>query len=426
MLDPNFLRKNPELAAERLKLRGFDLDVERLRELEAQRRTHQVRTEALQKERNQTSKAIGRAKARGEDAGELMARMQGVNEELDASRRRLQAVQDELSSLLRGIPNLPHESVPAGADEVDNVEVRRRGGVPDFGFSPLDHVDIGARLRGLDFDAAAKLSGSRFVVMHGDVARLHRALIQFMLQVHTDEHGYLETYVPYLVNRESLFGTGQLPKFEEDQFATSGDEEFFLIPTAEVPVTNLVRDDVLAKDQLPIKRVAHTPCFRKEAGSYGKDTRGMIRQHQFEKVELVQIVEPARSYDVLEELTGHAEKILQYLELPYRVVTLCGGDLGFSAAKTYDLEVWLPGQQRYREISSCSNFEGFQARRMRARWDNPGTGGKEPVHTLNGSGLAVGRALVAILENFQRDDGSVAVPAVLRPYVGGLESIRPR
>lgn len=426
MLDPNVLRKNPEFAAERLKLRGYELDVERLGELEAQRRTHQVRTEELQKERNQASKAIGRAKAQGEDADELMARMKDVNAELDASSRKLQEVQDALTELLRNIPNLPHESVPAGTDENDNAETRRWGEPRAFDFEPLDHADVGVHLGGLEFDAAAKLSGSRFVVMHGDMARLHRALIQFMLQVHTEEHGYLETYVPYLVNRESLFGTGQLPKFEEDQFATSGEEELFLIPTAEVPVTNLVRDEVLSAEQLPIRRVAHTPCFRREAGSYGKDTRGMIRQHQFEKVELVQIVEPARSYEVLEELTGHAEKILRYLELPYRVVSLCGGDLGFSAAKTYDLEVWLPGQQRYREISSCSNFEGFQARRMQARWSNPETGRKEPVHTLNGSGLAVGRALVAILENYQQENGNVAIPAVLQPIMNGLEAIRPR
>jgi len=426
LLDPNVLRKNPEFAAERLKLRGYELDVERLGELEAQRRTHQVRTEELQKERNQASKAIGRAKAQGEDADELMARMKDVNAELDASSRKLQEVQDALTELLRNIPNLPHESVPAGTDENDNAETRRWGEPRAFDFEPLDHADVGVHLGGLEFDAAAKLSGSRFVVMHGDMARLHRALIQFMLQVHTEEHGYLETYVPYLVNRESLFGTGQLPKFEEDQFATSGEEELFLIPTAEVPVTNLVRDEVLSAEQLPIRRVAHTPCFRREAGSYGKDTRGMIRQHQFEKVELVQIVEPARSYEVLEELTGHAEKILRYLELPYRVVSLCGGDLGFSAAKTYDLEVWLPGQQRYREISSCSNFEGFQARRMQARWSNPETGRKEPVHTLNGSGLAVGRALVAILENYQQENGNVAIPAVLQPIMNGLEAIRPR
>jgi len=425
LLDPNILRKNPELAAERLKLRGFDLDVERLTRLEEQRRTHQVRTEELQKERNQASKSIGQAKARGEDTGVLMARMKEVNDELDESSELLQAVQDELTGLLRMIPNLPHESVPAGADEDDNAELRRWGSPPEFDFTPLDHTDVGTRLNGLDFDAAAKLSGSRFVVMHGDVARLHRALIQLMLEVHTAEHGYVETYVPYLVNRDSLFGTGQLPKFEEDQFATKGDDELFLIPTAEVPVTNLVRDEVLSQEDLPIKRVSHTPCFRREAGSYGKDTRGMIRQHQFEKVELVQVVEPARSYETLEELTGHAEKILQYLELPYRVVALCGGDLGFSAAKTYDLEVWLPGQQRYREISSCSNFEGFQARRMQARWRNPGTGKRDPVHTLNGSGLAVGRALVAILENYQRGDGGVDVPDRLRPYMGGLEVIRP-
>jgi seryl-tRNA synthetase len=424
LLDLQVLRKNPEFVAERLKVRGVDLDMQRLADLEARRREHQVRTEALQKERNQASKAIGQAKARGEDAGDMLARMKEVNRQLDTAGGELDAVQDELTTLLRGIPNLPHESVPAGADEDDNEEVRRWGEPPAFDFKPLDHVDLGAHLNGIDFDVATKLSGSRFVVMQGALAQLHRALIQFMLQVHTEEHGYLETYVPYLVNRESLFGTGQLPKFEEDQFATRGEEEYFLIPTAEVPVTNLVRDEVIPAGDLPIKRVAHTPCFRKEAGSYGKDTRGMIRQHQFEKVELVQIVEPDRSYDVLEELTGHAEKILQYLELPYRVVTLCGGDLGFSAAKTYDIEVWLPGQARYREISSCSNFEGFQARRLRARWRNPDTGKNEPVHTLNGSGLAVGRTLVALLENFQRGDGSVVLPEVLRPYMNGLDVIK--
>lgn len=411
--------------AERLKVRGIELDMQRLSDLEAQRRERQVHTEALQKERNEASKAIGQAKARGEDADALMARVKEVNSELDTSSRELETVQDELNGLLRGIPNLPHESVPTGANEEDNEEVRRWGSPPAFDFKPLDHVDLGTHLNGIDFDVATKLSGSRFVVMQGALARLHRALIQFMLQVHTEEHGYLETYVPYLVNRESLFGTGQLPKFEDDQFATRGDEEFFLIPTAEVPVTNLVRDEVIDPGGLPIKRVSHTPCFRKEAGSYGKDTRGMIRQHQFEKVELVQVVEPDRSYEVLEELTGHAEKILRYLGLPYRVVTLCGGDLGFSAAKTYDIEVWLPGQERYREISSCSNFEGFQARRLRARWRNPDSGRNEFVHTLNGSGLAVGRTLVAILENFQRGDGSVALPEVLRPYMNGLDVIKP-
>lgn len=412
--------------AERLKLRGFELEVDRFKNLEHRRRTHQVRTEELQKERNRTSRMIGRAKANGEDTDVPMARMREVNGELKSLQGQLQEVQDELTSYLCTIPNLPHETVPGGFGESENEEVRRWGAVPEFDFPPLGHADIGIRLDGLDFDAAAKLSGARFVVMHGDVARLHRALIQFMLQVHTEEHAYTETYVPYLVNRASLFGTGQLPKFEEDQFATCGDEQFFLIPTAEVPVTNLVRGDVLAKEDLPIKRVCHTPCFRKEAGSYGKDTRGMIRQHQFEKVELVQIVEPARSYAVLEELTKHAEKILQYLELPYRVVSLCGGDLGFSAAKTYDLEVWLPGEQRFREISSCSNFEAFQARRMKARWYNPESGRNEPVHTLNGSGLAAGRTLVAIMENFQRSDGSVGVPAILRPYMNGLESVVPR
>jgi len=419
------VRREPERVAERLAIRGFELDVARLRELEARRRDNQVRTEALQQERNAASKEIGRAKSRGEAADELMARMKEVNSELESCREALEAVQGELSSLLEGVPNLPHESVPPGADDSDNQEQRRWGSPRRFEFAAADHIDIGARVGGLDFDASSKLSGSRFVVMHGAVARLHRALIQFMLQVHTEEHGYVETYVPYLVNRDSLFGTGQLPKFEEDQFATRGDEELFLIPTAEVPVTNLVRDEVLAADDLPIKRVSHTPCFRREAGSYGRDTRGMIRQHQFEKVELVQIVEPARSYEVLEALTGHAEQILKYLELPYRVVSLCGGDLGFSAAKTYDLEVWLPGQERYREISSCSNFEGFQARRMRARWKNPDSGRNEPVHTLNGSGVAVGRALVAILENYQRGDGGVEVPGALRPWMGGVDVIEP-
>ncbi|MGA8260666.1 MAG: serine--tRNA ligase [Arenicellales bacterium] len=425
MLDPHLLRKNPEFVVERLKARGVELDMDRFKDLDDQRRVCQTRTEGLQNERNRVSKAIGRAKAAGEDTTEQMARMKEVNAGLASSGKRLDEIRGELTAFLRAIPNLPHESVPAGRDESDNEEIRRWGALPEFGFPPADHTDIGTRLHGLDFDAAAKLSGARFVVMQGPVARLHRALIEFMLRVHTEEHGYLETYVPYLVNRESLFGTGQLPKFEDDQFATVGDEELFLIPTAEVPLTNLVRGEVLAQADLPIKRVAHTPCFRKEAGSYGKDTRGMIRQHQFEKVELVQVVEPASSYDVLEELTGHAEKILQYLELPYRVAALCGGDLGFSAAKTYDLEVWLPGQQRFREISSCSNFEAFQARRMQARWSNPATGGNEPVHTLNGSGLAVGRTLVAILENYQRPDGGVTIPQVLRPFMNGLDCIRP-
>jgi len=425
LLDATTLRKNPEAAAERLRARGFELDVAGLKELEARRRACQTRTEELQNERNQASKAIGQAKGRGEDGAEIMARMKDVNQQLKSSRQQLDDIQARLAEILHAIPNIPHESVPPGNDENDNQTLRHWGEPPAFDYKPLDHVDLGVRLGGLDFDSAARLSGSRFVVMHGAVARLHRALTQFMLEVHTAEHGYTETYVPYLVGRECLFGTGQLPKFEEDQFATRGEEELFLIPTAEVPVTNLVRESVLSRDDLPIKRVSHTPCFRKEAGSYGKDTRGMIRQHQFDKVELVQIVEPADSYLALEALTGHAEKILQYLELPYRVVALCGGDLGFSAAKTYDLEVWLPGQERYREISSCSNFEGFQARRMGARWKNPETGRNQPVHTLNGSGLAVGRALVAILENFQCANGGIVVPDVLRPYMNGLEKIQP-
>ena len=419
MLDPQLIRKDPDQVAERLRARGFELGVADYKALEAKRKELQTLAQSLQTERNSKSRNIGRVKARGDDVAPLIAEVGDLGDRLKHVQADLESVRNELDTLLFAIPNVLHPSVPSGDDESDNQEIRRWGEQPEFGFVPRDHVDIGAMLRGLDFDMAAKLTGSRFVVMQGQVARLHRALIQFMLDLHVREHGYLETYVPYMVNRDSLFGTGQLPKFESDQFATAGDEDYFLIPTAEVPVTNIVRDVILDAGDLPVKRVCHTPCFRREAGSYGKDTRGMIRQHQFEKVELVQVVRPEQSYDALEELTGHAETVLKRLELPYRTVALCAGDIGFSASKTYDLEVWLPGQNRYREISSCSNFESFQARRMQARWRNPDTGDNEPVHTLNGSGLAVGRTLVAVLENYQQEDGSVRIPPALSPYMDG-------
>ena len=419
MLDPKLFRTDLDAVAAQLARRGFELDTDRIQALEARRKEIQVRTESLQAERNSRSKAIGKAKAAGEDIQPLLDEVAGLGAQLDAARGELEQVQKELDALLMAIPNIPHPSVPEGSDEQDNQEIRRWGEIPAFDFEVRDHVDIGEGLGGMEFDAAVKLSGSRFVVLRGPLARLHRALIQFMLDTHTGAHGYQECYVPYLVNADSLRGTGQLPKFEEDLFATRGDDPFYLIPTAEVPVTNLVRDLILDADKLPLRMTAHTPCFRSEAGSYGKDTRGLIRQHQFEKVEMVQIVRPQASYDALEELTGHAETILQRLALPYRVVTLCTGDLGFSAAKTYDLEVWLPAQDTYREISSCSNFEDFQARRMKARWRNPDSGKPELVHTINGSGLAVGRTLVAILENYQQADGSVRIPEVLQPYMGG-------
>ncbi len=425
MLDHRLLRSELDETAAALAKRGFRLDAERIRALEERRKQLQVRTEELQAERNRRSRAIGKAKAAGEDIQPLLDEVAGLGEQLDQARHALAEVQEQLNALLMGVPNIPHESVPVGSNEDDNVELRRWGEPPVFDFEPRDHVDIGASLGGMDFDAAARIAGSRFAVLHGGVARLQRALIQFMLDTHLAEHGYSETYVPYLVNEDSLRGTGQLPKFGEDLFAIAGDSGYYLIPTAEVPVTNLVRGEILDAGRLPLRLVAHTPCFRSEAGSYGKDTRGLIRQHQFEKVEMVQVVRPADSWRALEELTGHAETILQKLELPYRVVVLCTGDLGFSAAKTYDLEVWLPGQQRYREISSCSNFGDFQARRMQARWRNPETGRPELVHTLNGSGLAAGRALVAVLENYQQADGSVRVPTVLRPYMGGLERLEP-
>jgi len=424
MLDPQLLRHDPASVAKRLEARGISLDVAALGKLEEQRRTTQTRSEQLRSERNTKSREIGAAKSRGEDATQLVTAMGDLGDELKRTEEQLRVIQAQWHELVAGIPNLPHETVPPGKNENDNREIRRWGEPPKFSFTARDHVDLGA-FHGMDFETAAKIASARFVILEGKLARLHRALIQFMLDLHVTEHGYRETYVPYLVNAESLFGTGQLPKFADDQFTTRDEDPYFLVPTAEVPVTNMVRDALLTPGELPIKRVAHTPCFRREAGSYGKDTRGMIRQHQFEKVELVQVVRPDTSYAVLEELTGHAETVLQRLELPYRVVSLCTGDLGFSAAKTYDLEVWLPGQQRYREISSCSNFEEFQARRLRARWRNPQTKQNEPVHTLNGSGLAVGRTLVAVLENFQDADGSVRVPLVLQPYMGGIERLEP-
>jgi seryl-tRNA synthetase len=423
MLDPKLLRADIATVAANLARRGVMLDVEKINTLEAERKHIQVKVEELRQERNARSKTIGRAKAQGEDVAPLLAAVADLGEQLDAAERQLADNQESLQTVQSELPNLLDDSVPDGSDETANVEVRRWGdpGRPEF--EPLDHVDLGARLRMLDFEAADKLSGSRFAVMRCALARLHRALIQFMLDTHTSEHGYQEIYVPYLVNRETLTGTGQLPKFAADLFALEGERELFLIPTAEVPVTNLVRGEIIDAELLPLKLTAHTPCFRSEAGSHGKDTRGMIRQHQFEKVELVQIAKPDESYAALEELTGHAETILQRLGLPYRVVVLCAGDTGFGAAKTYDIEVWMPSQNRYREISSCSNCADFQARRMQARWRNPETGKPELVHTLNGSGVAAGRALIAIMENYQTVDGSVRVPQVLRPYMGGLELI---
>ena len=423
MLDPKHLRSDIHQVAAQLARRGFVLDTGSLQNLDERRREIQVATQALQAERNSRSKGIGKAKAAGENITPLLQEVEGLGEQLKRREEELVSLQAELNAVLMDIPNLPHDSVPDGSGEDDNVEIRRWGEPPDFDFNPRDHVDLGEQLGLLDFETAAKLTGSRFSVIQGPLARLHRALIQYMLDTHTRRHGYRELYVPYLVNADSLRGTGQLPKFEADLFKTSSDPDYYLIPTAEVPVTNLVRDVIVEADTLPLRYTAHTPCFRSEAGSYGKDTRGMIRQHQFEKVEMVQMVRPQDSYAALEELTGHAEAILQALELPYRVMVLCTGDIGFSAAKTYDLEVWLPGQQKYREISSCSNFEAFQARRMQARWRNPETGKPELLHTLNGSGLAVGRTLVAIMENFQQADGSIRVPEVLQGYMGDVAVI---
>jgi seryl-tRNA synthetase len=421
MLDPKLIRADIASVATQLKRRGYALDVSAIKALEQQRKQYQVQTEQLQSERNTKSKSIGRAKAGGEDIQPLLDEVAGLGESLDKAKMELAEIQRRLDDVLLGIPNLPHETVPDGKDESDNVEIRRWGEPRSFDFEIKDHVEIGANLNQLDFEAASKLTGSRYVVIRGQIAKLHRALTQFMLDLHTAEHGYTEVYVPYIVNSDSLRGTGQLPKFEEDLFCVDQEAGFYLIPTAEVPVTNLVRGEIIKVEDLPLKYTSHTPCFRSEAGTHGKDTRGMIRQHQFEKVEMVQLVKPSQAWDALEELTTHAEKVLQKLELPYRVVVLCSGDIGFSAAKTYDLEVWLPGQQAYREISSCSCFTDFQARRMQARWRNPETGKPELIYTINGSGLAVGRALVAVLENYQQRDGSVVVPDSLKPYMGGIE-----
>ncbi len=409
--------------AANLARRGFKLDVESFRSFEERRKAVQVEADRLRAERNANAKAVGMAKGRGEDASTALARADELTRELASADAALVAVQAETESWQLGLPNTLHDSVPPGRDESDNVEVRRHGEPRKLDFTPLDHVALGEQLGGLDFDAATRISGARFVIVRGALARLHRALAQFMLDVHTTEHGYTELYVPYLVSAAALQGTGQLPKFAADLFKVESEQGFYLIPTAEVPVTNLVREQILEAAVLPLQFVAHTPSFRSEAGSHGKDTRGMIRQHQFDKVELVQIVKPADSYAALERLTTHAEAILRKLELPYRVMALCGGDVGFASAKTYDLEVWLPSQQKYREISSCSNCEAFQARRMQARWRNPETGKPEPVHTLNGSGVAVGRALVAVLENYQNADGSITIPAALRSYLGGLDRI---
>ncbi len=429
MLDPNLLRNELDAVAEKLARRGFKLDVETLRSQEERRKVLQVETETLQAERNARSKTIGQAKARGEDIEPLRQEVNTLGERLDAAKAELDTLQNEIRNIASAIPNLPDDSVPAGKDENDNQEVSRWGSPQKYDFEVRDHVSLGEMSGGLDFAAAVKLTGSRFVVMKGQVARMHRALSQFMLDLHTEQHGYLETYVPYLVNHDSLYGTGQLPKFGEDLFHTKPlDEEaessnYALIPTSEVPLTNLVRDEILEEESLPLKMTAHTPCFRSEAGSYGRDTRGLIRMHQFDKVEMVQIVRPEDSMQALEELTGHAEKVLQLLNLPYRKMLLCTGDMGFGSTKTYDLEVWLPAQDTYREISSCSNMGDFQARRMQARCRSKTEKKPRLVHTLNGSGLAVGRTLVAVLENYQQADGRIEVPAVLRPYMGGLEYI---
>ncbi len=425
MLDSKLLRSNLQDVADRLASRGFVLDVARIEALEEQRKTVQTLTEKLQAERNAVSKGIGQAKQRGEDIAPLMANVENMGNQLSASKVELDEIQNALDAMLLNIPNLPHESVPVGADEDHNVEVRRWGTPTVFDFPIKDHVALGEQFGWLDFETAAKLSGARFALLRGPIARLHRALAQFMINLHINEHGYEEAYTPYLVQAPALQGTGQLPKFEEDLFKISreGEADLYLIPTAEVSLTNIVAGEIIDAKQLPLKFVAHTPCFRSEAGASGRDTRGMIRQHQFDKVEMVQIVEPSTSMQALEGLTANAEKVLQLLELPYRTLALCTGDMGFSAVKTYDLEVWIPSQDKYREISSCSNCGDFQARRMQARFRNPETGKPELVHTLNGSGLAVGRTLVAVLENYQQADGSIRVPAVLKPYMGGIEVI---
>jgi seryl-tRNA synthetase len=425
VIDPKLLRTDPEAVARNLARRGFTLDVSAFKALEEKRKPWAVELDRLRAERNANAKAVGMAKGKGQDAAALIARGESLTAGLAQAERELGTVQEELEQWQLGLPNLVDASVPAGSDEGSNLEVRRWGEPRRFTFKPRDHVEVGERLHGLDFEAAARMSGARFVVLRDQLARLHRALAQYMLDLHTREHGYTEVSVPYLVQRPALMGTGQLPKFEQDLFAVRGEQGFYLIPTAEVPVTNLVRGEIIPGESLPLKFVAHTPCFRSEAGAAGKDTRGMIRNHQFDKVELVQIVRPEASYATLEELTAHAETVLQRLEIPYRKVALCAGDTGFASAKTYDLEAWLPSQERYREISSCSNFEAFQARRMQARWRNPDTARPEPVHTLNGSALAVGRTLVAVLENFQQEDGSVSVPGVLQSYLGGLTRLAP-
>jgi seryl-tRNA synthetase len=423
MIDPKLLRSAPEEVARLLARRGYQFDLTAWQELEQQRRHWQIETDRLRAARNSQAKAVGQARGRGEDIAPLLQQGEALTAGLSNAERQLGVVQAHLERWQLELPNLLHESVPDGSDESANVEVARHGEPRQFGFQPRDHADIGESLGLLDFEAAGRISGARFVVIRAALARLQRALAQFMLELHTREHGYTEIYAPYLVSSQALVGTGQLPKFEQDLFALRGEHELYLIPTAEVPLTNLVREQIVAAEALPLKFVAHTPCFRSEAGAAGRDTRGMIRQHQFEKVELVQIVRPQDSYAALEALRGHAETVLQRLELPYRVVLLCAADTGFGSAKTYDLEVWLPSQNKYREISSCSNVEAYQARRMQARWRNPDSGKPEPVHTLNGSGVAVGRALVAVLENYQNEDGSVEVPSVLRPYMGGVAVI---
>jgi len=424
MLDPKIIRANPEDVAAQLLKKKYVFPVAAFQALEEQRREVQVKTENLQNERNTRSKSIGKAKASGQDIAPLLAQVNDLGEQLESAKSTLADINEKLDDILLGVPNLPNADVPEGVDEEDNVEVRRWGNIPEFDFDPQDHIELGSVDAGMDFESAAKLTGSRFVVLKGRVARLHRALIQFMLDTHIVDHGYEEIYVPYMVNRESLMGTSQLPKFEEDLFKVPfGDRDYYLIPTAEVPVTNMVRDEIIDEAALPLKFTAHTPCFRSEAGASGRDTRGLIRQHQFEKVEMIQMVKPQDSWQALEDMTGHAEKILQKLELPYRVINLCGGDLGFAAAKTYDIEVWVPAQNKYREISSCSNTLDFQARRMKARFRNAETAKPELLHTLNGSGLAVGRTLVAVLENHQNADGSINIPKALQPFMGGVSSI---
>lgn len=425
MLDSKLLRTATDDVAKGLAKRGYELDVTKIQSLEEKRKTIQIKTENLQAERNSISKGIGKAKQAGEDVAPLMQAVENIKQELAGAEVELAAIQAEWDDFVKAIPNIPADEVPNGKSDEDNVEIRRWGSPREFEFAVKDHVDLGSDLGGLDFEVATKITGTRFAVLRGNVARLHRALAQFMLETHINEHGYEEVNVPFIVNRDSLFGTGQLPKFEEDLFKLTDDREFYLIPTSEVPVTNIYRDEIVDDAQLPIKLVCHSPCFRSEAGSYGRDTRGMIRQHQFEKVELVKFVKPEESDAALEALVGHAEAILQKLGLPHRTVILCGGDIGFSSAKTYDIEVWVPSQNKYREISSCSSFRDFQARRMLARYRNKETGKPELLHTLNGSGLAIGRTLLAVLENYQQADGSIVIPEVLRSYMGGLEVLLP-